>query len=98
MSDDLKGELKIVQFGIDVESFLQSAIGKFLTNRAESERTIMLEQLVIVDPEDAKAIRSLQHDIGVVDAIQQWLADAIEEGNSTAEAIEQAETQTDQQP
>jgi hypothetical protein len=84
--------LQVVALGMDVEAFLQGPLGRYLVQRAETERTAALELLAKIDAEDAKAIRHCQQRIAVVDSIQQWLADAITEGrNAEQQLYEQQE-------
>lgn len=89
MNDDKLTEaaLREVALGLDVEAFLQGPVGRYLINRAETERAVALEALKDVDAEDAKAIRNYQHQIGIIDAIQQWLADAIADGRNAEQQL-----------
>lgn len=71
---------RAIGFGFDVEAFLKSDIGVYLSERAEAERQSVLEQLARVDADDTKKIRALQQQIAVVDSWQQWLGEAVNEG------------------
>lgn len=79
--------LRVVALGMDVENFLQGPIGRHLLARAEEQRKEALEALKDADPENAKAIRVWQHKIGVIDAVQQWLADAITEARNAEQQL-----------
>lgn len=91
MNDD-EAALRTVAFGMDVEQFLQGSIGRYLVQRAESERSAALDDLAQADAEDTRKIRQLQQRIAVVDSIQQWLADAITDGqHAEQQLVEQEE-------
>jgi hypothetical protein len=81
---------RTIGFGFDVEAFLKSDIGVYLSERAESERQGALEQLALVDADDTKKIRALQQQIAVVDSWQQWLAEAVNEGIAAQGQLVQA--------
>lgn len=90
MNNDAKLDelaVKTVALGLDVEAFLHSPVGRYLVQRAEAERAAALEKLKDADAEDAKAIRRYQHQVGVIDAIQQWLADAIHDAHNAEQQL-----------
>jgi hypothetical protein len=66
-----------VQLGIEVEAFLNSAVGKYLAGRAEEESRAALELLASADPEDAKRIRELQNQHWRAGTVIDWLVEAI---------------------
>lgn len=80
MSDDTNQLKQQIDFGFQVQAFLQSEVGQHLIHRAESQIAAALEQLKVVDPEDARAIRAIQNEIRVAEDIQYWLAEAITTG------------------
>jgi len=91
MNPDANPVLKTIDFGMEVEAFLQSDIGRYLVKRADGEVEAAVEALKEADPEDAKSIRGLQNTIRVAESIQYWLADAIQSGmNAQAELYEQS--------
>lgn len=71
---------KAIDFGFEVEAFLQSDIGRYLTAKAEAEVEDATESLKRADPECARTIRELQHKIHVAEDIQYWLAEAVQAG------------------
>lgn len=76
---------------MEVEAFLMSDIGRYLTKRAEAEVESAVELMKEADPEDAKAIRGLQNTIRVAESVLYWLADAVQSGlNAQAELHEQS--------
>ena len=78
------------QFGIEVESFLDSRIGKYLTARAHLEVDEALSEFRKADPTDAKAITALQTRIHRGESFDNWLAEAIQEGWAAEEALRQS--------
>lgn len=75
------------QFGLVVEDFLGSPIGRYLCLRAEKERSERLEQLAQLDAHDAANIAKVQQRIRVCDSWQHWLTDAIAEGEAAHQQL-----------
>lgn len=75
-------------FGIEVEAFLGSDIGRYLIARAEAEREQALNALKDVDAEDSRAIRQLQSTVARAESIQYWMAEAIQEGRNAERQLE----------
>ena len=69
--------------------FLESDIGQYLLEKARRESLEAAEKLKTADPEDPKAIRSLQHQARVADSILTWLSDSINEGQGALEALKE---------
>jgi hypothetical protein len=91
MNPDSNPVLKAIDFGMEVEAFLQSDIGRYLTKRAEAEVEAAVEVMKSVDPEDVKSVRGLQNTIKVAESVLYWLADAIQSGlNAQAELYDQS--------
>lgn len=82
LSAQQREQLKIVDFGFEVQAFLRSNIGKYLVQRAETEVEDAVEALKVVDPEDPKAIRDLQAKIAQAGSFQYWLAEAYQAGEN----------------
>jgi len=91
MIDPESPDLQRAVFGRQVELFLESDIGVYLTQCAQTEINEAIEKLVKVDPEDPKAIRDLQHKIRVAESVMGWLADAVRSGSQAREAIEETQ-------
>lgn len=87
MSDDTNLLTQQAEFGLQVQSFLQSKIGRYLIQRAEAQVEEATEGLKTVDPEDPKAIRELQNQVAVAASVQYWLADAILAGDSAQQQL-----------
>lgn len=69
-----------VRFGITVEEFLNSEVGKYLVSRAERERETALTALLTADPEDKRKVIELQFQGRLPDLVMKWLADAVTSG------------------
>lgn len=74
--------LRSVGIGLDIKVFMESALGKFLLERAECEAVSAFTALKIADPEDAKLIRSLQNTIKVAESFEIWLIEGIDAGKA----------------
>lgn len=70
-----------IDFGMQVEAFLGSEVGKYLIGRAEHDVEEATEQLKNADPENPKLIRTLQNKIKCAESIQYWMAEAIQSGH-----------------
>jgi phytoene/squalene synthetase len=75
-------------FGRQVEMFLESDVGQYLTQCAETEVVEALTKLKDADAEDPKAIRELQFKIRVAEAVVGWLNDAINAGQQARAMLE----------
>ena len=79
-----------VDFGMSVEAFIESPIGKYLIERAEEEVSAAVEKLKVVDCAATREIQALQNAIYRAESIQYWLAEAIQAGhNASDELIDQ---------
>lgn len=78
--DANRDQINQVDFGMEVEQFLGSRIGKHLIARAEHEASEAIEQLKDTAPEDANKIRALQTTIKRAESIQYWMAECIQIG------------------
>ncbi len=80
---------KAIGFGMDLEMFLRSDVGRFLSARANAEIKAFQRELEDVDASKPEDIRRLQLEIKVRRAWADWIAGAIEEGKAAQElAIE----------
>jgi hypothetical protein len=75
-------------FGRQVEDFLASDIGKYLVARAEEQRERSIERLKTANPWRRQFIQRCQNEVRVVDMFQQWMADAILEGQAALAVLE----------
>ena len=91
MNPDPNPVLQSIDFGMEVEAFLQSRLGKYLSKRVQDTVDGAVEELKTVDPEDVKSVRAIQNTIRVAESVMYWLADAIQSGlNAQAELYEQS--------
>jgi hypothetical protein len=81
-TQDEQERLRTAAFGVEVEQFQYSLIGKYLIARAEAERGAALEALAEVMPTDAERIRRLQGVIQRCDSFGHWLAEAMVAGEN----------------
>ena len=83
--------LKTIDFGFEVQAFLESNLGRYLIGRAEAKIEESLEELKHADPENASQIRALQHNIHVAEDFQYWLGEAVQAGlNAQREFLEES--------
>jgi len=80
-------KLAVVGIGIEAERFITSPLGRYIVNRAEQERERALEALVKADPHEVAQVQQLQNAVKVIDAVQQWIADAITEGAAMEQSL-----------
>ena len=83
--------LQQIDLGFQVEAFLQSDIGRYLVQRAEAQVEEAVEQLKRCNPENSAQIRAIQQDIQVAEAIQYWLAEAIQSGLNAQQQLHDQE-------
>lgn len=76
-------------FGKEVETFLKSPIGDFLLSRSREQADEAIEKLKSIDPQDWKAIQSLQNTIKVAESFQVWLGDAVAAGHQSIAQLEE---------
>lgn len=72
-----------------MEDFLNGPIGSHLVRKAREQSQTALDQLKVVDPENAQAVRALQNRVSVSDSLLGWLGDAIHEGQAALEALKE---------
>lgn len=99
MNDQENRELQDIRnkvaFGLDVQQFMGSSIGQYLTRRANAvieEADIALRS---VDPEDPKAIRTLQNKSAAASYFLDWMGEAVTEGEQAEASFVAADQQQD---
>ena len=80
-----------IDFGIEVESFLNSKVGQYLIKRADADIADALEKMKEINPGDERAIRGLQTDIKRAESVQYWMAEAIQEGLNAEKLIKESD-------
>lgn len=63
---------RAIDFGFQVEAFIQGEIGQYLVKRAEGEVAQAVEELKQVNPHEYQAIALIQNRIRVAESIQYW--------------------------
>lgn len=71
---------RAVDFGMEVQAFVGSRIGKYLIGRAEEEAAAATEALKDIEPEDSTGVRRLQNLVKRAEGVQYWMAEAIQAG------------------
>lgn len=90
-SQEVRDLMATADLGLAVDSWLRGPIGAMVANRAEIERTRLLEMFTQVDPFDSKAVLAIQTRINVVDAVMQYLADAVKAAEVAMSRLDQLE-------
>lgn len=78
---------RIIGFGMDAEKFMSSAIGQYLTRRANEAIEEATAGLRTADPENPKEIRKLQNDALSAERFLQWMGEAVTEGELAEQAF-----------
>lgn len=84
--------VRLAQFGRQVELFLEGDIGTFLIERARSQMTSAMNDLKVVDPYESKEVQKCQNRIVVAQTIIEWLGEAIAAGHESMEELKNAQT------
>ncbi len=71
-----------IEFGLDVQQFMGTNLGRFLRAKANAQIESAHEALGSVDPEDPKAIRKLQNDAAVASLFLHWIGEIVTEGEN----------------
>ena len=74
--------------GKQAEDFLGSDLGKYLIKRAEQEASEAIDGLRRIEAHKADEIRSLQTKLWRAESFQQWLGNAIVEGQEALKMLE----------
>lgn len=72
--------MQAVRFGIEVETFLNTPIGKYLVDRARGELESARDALEKVDPADVMLVRKTQLQAYQARNFESWLAQAVQDG------------------
>lgn len=75
-----------ISFGMDMEIFLRSDVGRYLTRRAATEIAALREQMDTIESTDAVAIRNLQLEIATRKVWKDWIERAVQEGVAAQDA------------
>lgn len=83
--------LEKVRFGIEVEAFFNSQIGRYLESRIMQEEDRAKEEMVAVDPDNIKAVRDIQNKYKVANSVSCWLAEVINAGYQAETQLKETE-------
>lgn len=87
-TQDRRETIAAIDFGMEVEAFLQGRIGRYLVGRAEAEAEAAVEGLKTVSPTEPETIRVLQNAVARAESVQYWLAEAIQAGHNAQRELE----------
>lgn len=93
--DDDSEDLKLVRLGIDAESFLKSAIGKYVATKAQHETDEATKDLIKARPDDANANTAIRNRIYVAREALNWIVQAAAEGRAAHDRIREQEASQD---
>ena len=91
LDDSTRLAIAEAQFGIEVEHFRASDVGRFILGRADSEIEFARDELEKVDPNDARAVQAVQNRVAVARLITGWLDEAVRNGRIAESQLRQAE-------
>lgn len=75
--DQRQEAFEVGRFGIEVERFLSSEVGRYLITKAEQDREKAIAEFSLADPHNATEIVRLQSEMATPDKVAKWLADAV---------------------
>ena len=78
--------------GADAEAFKRTKVGKYIYGRIADEYEVLLDALILADPEDAKEQRRLRHEINLCACMPKFIEEAIQTGHAASRNIEQMES------
>lgn len=90
---DILGLRQLIQLGIEVETFLQSPVGRYMQARAKIELHAATKALRAATPTDAAAVAEAQVRCRVPELVLEWMAEAVAEGQNAATNFINAEAQ-----
>lgn len=85
--NSMNDEERIV-FAGEVDQFLKSRIARYLFDHAAENVDVAKNLLVAVDPDDAKAVRELQYEIRLNNAVGVWLYEVLKAGIDARDMME----------
>jgi hypothetical protein len=81
-------QLAEAQAGVEMETFRNSTVGRYLTNRANIAIANAQARMEKVDPEDARAVRAIQQDLLVARTALDWIEQAVQNGRNAAAQLD----------
>ena len=80
-------DFRMARFGIEVEAFLESEIGKFIVEMAENKKRVAIEELKSIDVTNVSELTRIKNDIAIPDMVVGWLKEAIQAGGLAEQQI-----------
>ena len=84
-------DIDIALLGQQADTFLDSNLGKYLTELADAKREEAVEALVRADPGDKDANTRFRNDIRVADYFVSWLNEAVQSGKLAVHNLREME-------
>lgn len=75
--------------GIEIEADMASPIGRLVLERALDEAHDALVQLIVIDPENAKAVRALQNTVRRASDMCRWIKEVMDSGRAAEQQLEE---------
>lgn len=93
MADEMNQIMAGIALGYDVEAFLESRLGKYLTERAQADAIDAMAELKVVSAYDTESITKLQNLIHRAESFEGWLIEAMQQGRALETQLELANTE-----
>ena len=87
--DESDNKVRWALLGRQIEAFLASDGGRYLTERAANESEAAIEAMKTVDPADSKQVAALQRRLLIPELVVAWLREAAHVGRAAEAQIEQ---------
>ena len=88
VQDDKDLLYKRAAFGLQVEQFLSSDIGKYMLARADGDIASSFGELKSCNPKDGIVVQGLQNKIWRAESVKHWLSDVITDGFHSLEILD----------
>lgn len=91
MTDEAEILLDVAVLGEQIEQFLKSDIGKYLSEHAEEVISEGMNELKVADCNDAKAVWTAQNKVWLGERFRHWIKEAVTAGLKAREILEERE-------
>lgn len=89
--DELNRLRETAQVGMDAEAFKNTPLGRWMIDKAKEDRQRIVEELILADPTDNKAVADLQGKAVLLGLFEEWLNQAITDGIEALQYFKQYE-------
>ena len=76
-------------FGKQIEQFMSSDIGRYLTARADDDIVNAFNELKKCDPRDGKTVEKWQNQVYRAESFSTWLSEGVQDGLNAIEILEE---------